>query len=330
MAKAGRLIISLGIAPSGLERGLRRVQRRIGGLSRQLNSAGRGLTAGLTAPLAAFGAMAIRSSVIFEDAFADVRKTVKGAGDDLSDSIRKMSKDLPLSATKIAGVVEELGRLGVQKENIIGAADAMVRLAETSTLSATDAATAIAKFANIMGTAEADIGRLASTLTVLGSEFPTTETDIINMATRLAGAGRIAGLAESDVLALSTALSSVGIRAEAGGTAISRVMQEIFTAVKDGGEKLDILADVAGMTAEEFRAAYEDKAVGAILAFIGGLGNLSDEGARVFEVLNDLDFGAIRVKTALLNSSLAVETATRALRRSSEEWAEFAALWELS
>jgi len=328
--RIGTLLIALGIDPSEFEKGLRKTQRRLSRLSRDLGSAGRGLTTGLTVPIAAFGAAALKASIDFEDAFADVRKTVKGADAELGQSIRDLSTKIPVTAGAIASVVEELGRLGIAKDHVLDAAEAMLRLQETSNLSANEAAVSIARMANVMGTSQGDIDRMASSITVLGSEFATSEREIIAMAERITAAGRIAGLAETDVLALSTALTSVGIKAEAGGTAITRVLQEIKTAAAQGGEKLEILAGVAGMTGAEFQQAFERDAGRALLSFISGLSNLEGQGARIFEVLGDLDFGAIRVKAALLNSALAVDTLEGALDRSRAAWRENSALVDLS
>lgn len=62
---------------------------------------------------------------------------------------------------------------------------------------------------------------LGSAIVDLGNNYATTEQDIVNMATRLAATATTAGISEQGILALSTALSSVGIEAEAGGTAMS-------------------------------------------------------------------------------------------------------------
>ena len=72
---------------------------------------------------------------------------------------------------------------------------------------------------NITGTSQDKVENLGSAIVDLGNNFATDEASIVQMATRLASAGTIAGLTETDILALSTAMSSVGIQAEAGGTA---------------------------------------------------------------------------------------------------------------
>src|SRR5699024_11452924 len=71
------------------------------------------------------------------------------------------------------------------------------------------------------------------------------------------------GLTEGDVLGLAAAMSSVGIEAEAGGTAMSMGMKKIDAAVREGGDSLAGFAEVAGMTNEEFSRLWsEDSAQG--------------------------------------------------------------------
>ena len=78
-------------------------------------------------------------------------------------------------------------------------------------LSADEAATTIAQFANIMGTSQSQFSNIGSTLVDLGNNFATTEKPIMEMAHRMAGAGKQVGLTEAQVLGFAAVLSSVGI-----------------------------------------------------------------------------------------------------------------------
>lgn len=60
----------------------------------------------------------------------------------------------------------------------------MIDLGNSTNLTADEAASAFAKFANITGTAAEDYGRLGSTVVALGNNFATTEADIVAMSTR--------------------------------------------------------------------------------------------------------------------------------------------------
>src|SRR5690606_38219940 len=114
----------------------------------------------------------------------------------------------------------------------------------------------------------------------------------------------------------------VGIEAEAGGSAISRVMIQIANAVSDGGEDLVAFAKVAGMTADEFRTAFETDAAGAVIAFIEGLDRISASGENVFQVLNDLGLKEIRVRDALLRMAGAGDLVRESVDLGTKAWEE--------
>ena len=176
----------------------------------------------------------IDKSIEFESAMTGVFKTVDMTLEEeaqLSKDIRAMAEEIPVTTTEIAGVAELAGQLGISNDALLGFTETMVKLGTATNLTAADAAEALAKIANIAQTAETDYGRMGSTIVALGNNFATTEADIVSMATRLAATGEVVGLTEAQIFAVATALSSVGIEAEAGGSAISKLLKEIETSV---------------------------------------------------------------------------------------------------
>ena len=123
-------------------------------------------------------------------------------------------------------------------------------------------------------------GRLGSVIVDLGNNFATTESEIVAMGTRLASAGKLAGLTEPEIMALAAAMSSVGIEAEAGGTAMTQTLNAIEKAVAKGGDDLAEFARIAGMSSEEFSSAWKNDAMSALTSFIGGLGKLDEQGGE--------------------------------------------------
>lgn len=268
-------------------------------------------------------ALATKAAIDWESAWTGVLKTVDGTGAELEaleGDLREMARTLPATHQEIAAVAEAAGQLGIATPNVAAFTRTMIDLGETTNLSAQDAATGLARFANVMGTSQGDFDRLGSVIVGLGNNFATTEREILDMAQRLSSAGRVVGLTEADVLALATAMSSVGIEAEAGGSAISRVMIKVSGAVENGGDDLAEFARVAGMSSEQFADAWRERPVEALLAVVGGLAEMTQTGQGTFGMLQELGFTDIRVTNAMLSLSNATELTADAVAMASDEW----------
>lgn len=158
------------------------------------------------------------------------------------------------------------------------------------------------------------------------NNFATTESDIVSMANRLAASGTLAGLTNQEILGLATAMSSVGIEAEAGGTAMTQTLSAIESAVAAGGEKLQKFATVAGESSEEFASKWKNKPVEAIQDFIRGLGKLDEKGESATMVLDDMGLSGVRQSNMLKSLALAADTMTGAVDLSNKAWNENTAL----
>lgn len=272
---------------------------------------------------------ATKAAIDWESAFTGVRKTVDGSEADyaqLNGQLRELARTLPASHEQIAQVAEAAGQLGIKKENIVAFTKTMIDMGESTNLSAGEAATTLARFANIMGTAQSRFPNLGSSIVALGNNFATTEREIADMGMRLASAGRQAGLTEGDVLGIATALSSVGIEAEAGGTAFSRVMTEMRTAVDTGNDKLKVFAQTAGMSAEQFKKMFSENAGQAITRFVQGLGKMQKSGESIQPILQDLQFTDVRIGNALRSSASAADLFTKAMQMGNSEFSKGTAL----
>jgi TP901 family phage tail tape measure protein len=286
---------------------------------------------GVGTAFALAGGFAVKAAIDYESAFAGVRKTTDATEAEfsaLSDGIRGLSREMPTSAAEIAKVAETAGQLGVQQGSLLSFTETMVKLGETTNLSADQAATAMARIANIMQIPQGDVERLGATLVDLGNNGASTESEILEMATRIASAGKQVGLTGADVLAFANALSSVGIEAEAGGTAISRVMIEVQNAVMDGGETLDTFAQIAGSSATKFATDFQDKPAEAIITFIEGLRRLGDAGGNVNAVLETLGLSDIRVGNALRSAAGAGDLFRQSLEQAATGYRDNSALDE--
>lgn len=327
----GRLLVTLGIDPKEFETGLLKNAKQIDKLADRYERGGKALSIALTAPIVAGATVAVRSAITFEGAFAGVEKTVNGTAEELEAlraGILEMESRLPSTANEIAAVAEAAGQLGIQTENVLAFTEVMLQLGETTNLAATEGATAFARFGNIMGSSQDDFDRMGSSVVELGNNLATTEAEIVDMALRLAGTGNQVGLTEAETLGLAAALSSVGVAAEAGGTAFSRLFSEMASAVKSGSATLEGFAAVAGLSVGQFKRLFEEDAARAVEAFIRGVGRLQESGRNVFAILENLGVGEVRIRDAILRLAGANDLLARSLKLSKDAWDENTALQE--
>lgn len=329
----GELRARLTLETAGFSRALTDADSKLKKLGGNLTSIGAKMSVALTAPIVLLGKQVLEAGSSFESAFAGVRKTVNATEPEfaaLRQSFRDMAKEIPITANELAKIGEAAGQLGIKKENILGFTRTMADLGATTNLTSDDAATMLARFANITGLAREATpayDRLGATIVDLGNNFATTEAEIVEMALRLAGAGESIGLTEAQILGMATTLSSVGIHAEAGGSAFSRVMLNMQSAVKSGSAELSVFAKVAaesvnfaGKSVADFTDLFKRDANEAILVFVEGLKQLNDQGADVTKILGQVELNELRVRDALLRTSNATDLLRNAVGLGTKAW----------
>lgn len=243
-------------------------------LGSRVENLGNKLTKAFTVSIVGAGVASVKSAMDFETAFTGVEKTVDGTEEqiaNLKQGIKDLATEIPSSTTEISAVAEAAGQLGIQTDNVLSFSKAMIDLGNSTNLTADEAASQLAKFANITQMSQKDFSKLGSSIVDLGNNFATTEADIVNMAMRLAGAGHQVGMSEGQILGLATALSSVGIEAEMGGSAISKAMVKMQNAVEQGGSKLNNVLKKTGMSLRdlELLSANNSKDFKALCDSIG-------------------------------------------------------------
>ena len=292
-------------------------------IGQSIEKVGGSMTKGITLPIAGAVGAVTTAAVKWESAFTGVKKTndemVDSNGkviysyDDLEKGLRDLAKELPTSHEEIANVAEAAGQLGIQTDKVVGFTKTMIDMGESTNMSADSAATSLARFANITGMSQDKFSNLGSAIVDLGNNLATTESEITEMGLRLAGAGKQIGMTEGDFVGFAAALSSVGIEAEAGGSAFSRLMvqmqlatetgveafaplkqavaeqgvswESFVHAVNWGGKELTAVSKQMGIPTSELKKMYKEasKASGSLEDFANVTGRTSEEFAQLFK-----------------------------------------------
>ena len=325
----GTLLIHLGLDTASYHREMSSVERRMKKDAAMATTLGREMSLKMTLPIVAGAALALKTMIDLEDSFIGVQKTVKASAaefDALSRGFDKMSLVTPIALKELHGIGEAAGQLGIETGNILRFTKVMADLGVTTNLTAQEAAMSLARFANITQMSQNDFDRLGSVIVDLGNNLATTEAEIVTIAVRMAGAAKQANLTEAQILAVGAAVSSIGVQAEAGGTAMSRVFLDINTFVQSNTRELKVMARVAGTSTKEFAEGFRGNAAIALTDFVEGLARMKKEGADVSSILEELGFNNIRITRTLLGLAGANDLLRNSIELGGVAWEENTAL----
>ena len=191
-----------------------------------------------------------QASIEFESAMTGVSKTTDMSAAELeamSDAVMKLSTEIPVTTTELANVMEVAGQLGISKDNLLDFSTVMSQLATATTMTADEAATMLAQFANITQMDAGKYSNLASAVVDLGNNYATTEQKIVEMGQGIAASGSLAGMSEADMMGLAAAVTSLGIETAAGSTSMSRLISELNMAVETGDGLAEFASVLSGM-----------------------------------------------------------------------------------
>jgi len=325
MAELRSQMISSGSAASvGAQRaaaGFQKVSTTLSRVSTQLMT--------VSAVAALVGYAAVKASYDFESSFAGVRKTIIATEAEY-EQLARASRDLalvkPVDVNDINRIMELGGQLNIATQYLTKFAGVMADLDVSTDMNIEEGSLKLAQFMNITNMAQGDVDRLGATIVDLGNNSATTEDRMMNMAMRIAGTGRNIGMTAQDVLGLAASLSAVGIQAEMGGNAISTIMNRIDKDVATNSDTLSTWASTAGMSASEFKSAWETDVTSALLAVIKGMGSFRDEGNNLNLLLKDMGISYMRQVDTMQRLSRAGSLTEQLIARANIAWQQNTAL----
>lgn len=318
------LLTGKDVSASKAMRGVRKEVTQLGNIA---GKAGTNLTRNLERTVvvgaaAATGAIgyAVKAAMDFESATAGVAKTVDGDISAIVQGLKDLASNAPIAYEELAGIAEAGGALGVAKGDLLNFTDVVAKLGVTTDLTSDAAATALGHLTTTLRLTGDDYAHLGNALVDLGNNGSSTESQILGMAESIAGTAAIVGLSKQQVLGWGAALANTGEEIEAGGSSLQRFFLESFSMVNQGGDGLKAFAKVAGMSAKDFKAAFQKDASGALEGFLVNLGKLDE--ATQAKTLQDLGFTDIRITRSLLKLLANTDNLTDSLDLSDKAWAE--------
>ncbi|WP_265042090.1 phage tail tape measure protein [Wolbachia endosymbiont (group B) of Melanostoma mellinum] len=294
------------------------IQKRKGALAQRANfraqimdTVALGLT--LAAPL--------KAAISFESAMADVKKVVKFEDTDvngltkLGETLKEMSRTIPLSAAELAQITASGGQLGIAAKDLTIFTDTVAKMATAFDMSAEEAGDAIAKLSNIYQIKIGEMKSVGDAINHISDNTAAKAQDIVPTLNRIGGTARQFGLTAVEAGALASSFISLGKTPEKAGTAINAMLSKLQTASKQGGNFQKAFQQLK-INAQEFEKAIGKNAQGTLLKFLETVAKLDKQERS--SVLFDLFGLEYQDDIALLTGSL--DEYRKSLRLINEEY----------
>lgn len=246
----------------------------------------------------------ISAAIDFESSFAGIKKTIDATDAEfkqLADANRQMARELPIGVNEINKIGEAAGALGITGvTNIESFERTIAQLSITTNLTADEAASAFGHIRAALDLPTTSLSNLASAIVDLGNKGASTETEIVAFLEQIAGSGKLLGLTAAQLAGISSAFASLGLDAEAGGSAIQRVFLALIDAAAKGGDELKVFAATTGETVDNFQALIRTNPAQAFIEFVQGLKAAGDQAIPVLDALGLSD---VRLERAFLTAA---------------------------
>lgn len=178
--------------------------------------------------LAAPFILGAKAAIDYESQMADVRKVVDfdspAQFKQMGDDIEKMSEKLPMAAGDIAKIVAAGGQSGIARDELLGFAEAAVKMGIAFDQTAEQSGEMMAKWRTAFKMSQVEVTGLADKINYLGNTGPANTKQISDIVTRIGPLGEIAGLASGQIAALGATMAGVGVEQEVAATGIKNFM----------------------------------------------------------------------------------------------------------
>ncbi|WP_439616677.1 phage tail tape measure protein [Shinella sp.] len=172
----------------------------------------------------------VGAAIEFESAFADVRKVVDASDEqfqNMSRTIKSMSRELPMTSVEIAQLFAAAGESGVATTDLKAFAEMAARVGIAFDMSAGEAGESLAKLKTQLGLSVAETGDMADAINHLSNNMASKAKDITEYMLRVGSLAEMGGFAKEEIAAIGSAMIAAGAQAETAGTAMQNVVKKM-------------------------------------------------------------------------------------------------------
>lgn len=249
---------------------------RFNKVGKTMQNVGSKMTVGVTAPIVAGLGASAKAAIDFESSMADVAK-VAGFNQEQTQAfgleLRKMSRELPVSAAGLAAIAESGAQLGVAQDQLTDFTTITAKMGTAFSVSADVAGESIAKLMNVYGLNLDGVESMGDAINQISNNTAASAAEIVEAATRIGGVTQTFGLTSTEASALAATFIQMGNAPEVASTAINSMLPLLQAATGQTERFQDGLESV-GISAEQMETMVADNATGAIDTLIKKLAEL--------------------------------------------------------
>ncbi len=249
--EVGRVWAAIDLKTEDFKAGLDKARSGLEGLDSKMKDIGKGmgkvgkvLTAGITAPIVAIGAIATKTGMDFEAAMSEVGAISGATGDDLKaleDMAKEMGRTTKFSASEAAEGLKYMAMAGWDTQQQLDGLPGVLNLAAASgedlgTVSdiVTDAMTAF-------GMEAAQAGEFADVLAAAASNSNTNVSMLGESFKYVAPVAGALGFEAKDAATALGLMANAGIKGSQAGTAMRTLLTNLVKPTKESGTAMDAL-----------------------------------------------------------------------------------------
>lgn len=211
-----------------ISRALQSLEARISKFDRAIQQTRGALfnAVGMAAAAGAALVIPVRRAMELEDAMADIAKVSNFEGEGLAklrNDIVDLSKQIPMSASEIAGLAAELSAAGTADSELLRMTALVARVGVAYGMTGAEAGENLGKIRAALGLTIEETERYADAINALSDGTASKASDLTDFSRRVGSLGKMYGYTNEQVLAYGSAMISSGATAETAATGFQAV-----------------------------------------------------------------------------------------------------------
>lgn len=270
------LIVKIGANIKDFDKQMKKLTSDVNAVGNKLKDVGSTLTKGVTLPLAAVGAISIKTGMDFEAAMSQVAALSGATGDELASleqKAREMGSTTQFSAKESADAMAFMAMAGWETHQILDGLDGVMALAAASGEDLAKVSDIVTDSMTAFGLQAADSGKFADLLASAASNANTTVSMLGDSFSYVAPVAGALGFTAEDTSKALALMANAGIKGSQSGTALrtmmtnlanptakmEKAMNELGISITDNDGNMKSLDDIMGDLRNSFSGLDQDQ-----------------------------------------------------------------------